>query len=130
MEFYSEACYTARKEHRCEMCGRKIARGEQYVYQSGKWDGDFFTRKLHRQCNLLLYDYCTEVDEEFTYSSVLEYAEEQYCHDCEHAACNDDREGWTECKEDVTTCPKVLTKMMDGRGTQAAVADALDEIRM
>ena len=113
MEFYSEACHTARKEYICEMCGRKIMQGEPYIYQSGKWDGVFFTRKLHRQCDLLLIDYCTEVDNEFTYDSVMEYAEEQWCYDCEHAGCNDDLEGWTECDESVTTCPKVLEKIKE-----------------
>ena len=30
MGFYSETCQTARKEHLCEMCGKKIKPGEPF----------------------------------------------------------------------------------------------------
>lgn len=36
---YKEIIRTARKEHKCYECYRKILPGEQYEYVSGIWDG-------------------------------------------------------------------------------------------
>ena len=50
------ACTTyprARKEHRCEECGRKIEIGEIYVRYAGTWEGDFFTNVACQQCAAL-----------------------------------------------------------------------------
>lgn len=43
----------ARKEHRCEECGRKIAPGEKYDRHAGKWEGDFFTNVACAHCAVL-----------------------------------------------------------------------------
>lgn len=108
MEFYSEAKVTARKEHVCEMCGGKILPGEVYYRENGKWEGEFFSRALHVQCHLIETDYCCEVECEFSWDSLMDYAQDEFCSGCEHAACNDDIEGWTECTHSVTDCPKIL----------------------
>ncbi len=46
MEFYNQSLPKARKDHVCEFCGKKIHKGEKYSYESGKYDGDMFVRKL------------------------------------------------------------------------------------
>lgn len=38
-ECFAEATRTARKEHACCECGKPIAKGTQYHYESGVWEG-------------------------------------------------------------------------------------------
>ena len=40
----------ARKKHRCTYCGEAILAGEEYVYQSGVYDGAWYTNKMHPEC--------------------------------------------------------------------------------
>lgn len=50
----------ARKEHRCDFCNHKIAKGEQYVSQSCVCDGRAYTWKEHLHCRDLasaIWDY-------------------------------------------------------------------------
>jgi len=49
-EFYSQRMQTAKKEHRCEECGKPICTGETYENVSGKWDGRFDTFKTCTRC--------------------------------------------------------------------------------
>lgn len=97
MEFYTSNKVKARKVHVCEMCGGQINPGEEYQRESGKYDGEFFDRKLHLDCLSVLEEYCSNVDTEFTYEDVYEYWVETYCHSCKHfyPECKPD----DECKE-------------------------------
>lgn len=50
-DFAYEATYPkARKEHRCEMCGRVIGVGEKYRRQGGVYDGLGYTTLVCLQC--------------------------------------------------------------------------------
>ena len=51
MEFYNEKFQKAKKPHKCDCCFKTIEIGERYCYQSGKYDGDFFTRAWCRDCD-------------------------------------------------------------------------------
>jgi hypothetical protein len=51
-EFYEQSIRKARREHRCEGCHKPIARGDLYVYGSGKYDGDFYDFKTCGVCEL------------------------------------------------------------------------------
>lgn len=44
----------ARKEHRCIYCGGPIPTGEQYVQQTGFYDGAPYRNRYHAEC----YDDC------------------------------------------------------------------------
>jgi hypothetical protein len=109
MEFYSERISTARKQHRCEMCGKAIEIGETYGRESGKFYGDFFTRALHIHCQNMEHEYCNEVDSEFTWDAITDYIQDIFCYDCEHSARRDDEPEWTDCPYmTVCECPKVI----------------------
>lgn len=43
---------TARKEHKCDECGRKIAPGELYDVSSYVWEGEFHTNKACAHCGI------------------------------------------------------------------------------
>lgn len=98
MEFYSEKTPTARKEHECEMCGRAIKIGEKHVYQSGKYDGDFFSRRYHNECADILNRFCDETgDNEFNYDLISEWWDDRYCYGCKYyenngGECDGDRD--------------------------------------
>lgn len=50
MSFYSATTVTARKEHKCGDCGRKIEPGTQYERTAGAAYGDFWTWKNCLHC--------------------------------------------------------------------------------
>ena len=61
LEFYNSYIRTARKAHKCEYCEKEIMVGEKYGYESGKFEGDFFTRKLCIPCRKMLDAYIDSV---------------------------------------------------------------------
>jgi hypothetical protein len=48
----SEGWRTARKEHRCKECGRAIAPGERYLYETFRYDG-FQSHKTCEHCSVV-----------------------------------------------------------------------------
>lgn len=113
MEFYEESKHKSQKERICELCGHVINVGDYYYAERGKFYGEFFSRALHVHCHNMEREYCEEVDNEFSWDAITDYIQEKYCNKCEHAACNDDREDWTECDFYVTECPKLIQQFSD-----------------
>lgn len=105
LEFYNDAVHKARKEHKCEMCHRIINPGEKYHRQSGKYDGDFFDRKLHNTCNNILSAYLSEIEEnEFDYSDIYDWLRESYCFGCTEKE---------DCKIGTLKCEKILIDFIE-----------------
>lgn len=50
-EFHNDPTYPkARKPHRCSPCGYPIAIGEQYVQQTGFYEGEPYRCRYHQEC--------------------------------------------------------------------------------
>lgn len=49
---YTERIRTARKDHRCSECRRRIRAGEKYKYVSGIWDGYPSSYKTCSRCQV------------------------------------------------------------------------------
>lgn len=49
-EFCDERILHARKQHKCDECGRQIAPGEKYHRASGKWADGFCTYRTCEHC--------------------------------------------------------------------------------
>jgi len=114
MEFYSETNPKARKPHQCDCCGGVIEAGSGYVRQTGKWDGDFFCRDWHEDCNEVMqyfFDFLT-VDDEFDYDEVFYAVQDDICKRCQHWEADD-------CEADLWHCPEV----------HRIIAEKYDEIR-
>lgn len=54
MEFWNSRVHKARKQHRCEYCGKIIEPGETYSHESGKWEGEFCDYSLCMRCAEIL----------------------------------------------------------------------------
>ena len=102
MDFYSESRHKSRKERECECCGKTIKVGEIYSQQRGKYYGDFFSRDLCLTCEGAINSYCCEVDNEFSYDAISEYAQESVCSSCPECV-----DGIPECEHLILRCPKV-----------------------
>ena len=63
-DFYNSVEYRkARKEHSCTYCGESIPSGSSYAWQSGNYEGRWFTSKMHLEC---FEDMCENGDGEYT----------------------------------------------------------------
>lgn len=49
-EFTSDSEPVARKQHICSECGEPILKGERHFYQAGKFDGEFYQWRVHKDC--------------------------------------------------------------------------------
>jgi hypothetical protein len=86
------------------MCGREIAVGEEYSYESGKFYGDFFTRYLHMDC----FDVMTELlakldDNEFAWGELCDIWMGEKCYECKkrYPQCSPDE----RCSYPPHECP-------------------------
>lgn len=100
MEFYRHARMTARKPHTCEYCNESIAAGQKYSRETGKWDGEFFVRKLCLTCEMILREFISESgEEEFDWPYVTDHLVEHYCMSCPRYS--------EECDEKPACCKKI-----------------------
>jgi len=105
MEFYSDEIHKARKIHRCMLCGHNIEVGEKYHRQAGKYDGDFFDRCLHNECDKMIEEYCSETNEnEFDESGVSDWLNDIYCYEC-------DKE--EDCEVNTFRCEKIVRNFQE-----------------
>ena len=86
LEFSNSTRQTARKEHVCDLCNRKISIGEKYDYCAGKFDGDFFVSKLHTECSEVINLVMRDMGEnEYTPDMIADWWQENKCDICRHA---------------------------------------------
>ena len=50
MDFHTHRIVAARKQHRCEHCGKPIEVGEKHRRSAQVWDGDFSSYREHIEC--------------------------------------------------------------------------------
>ena len=102
MEFSTSRLVKARKDHKCYLCRETIAKGEKYVNESGKYDGEFFYHHLHLNCTELINIYCRESRyNEWAHDWVCDWLRDRYC-DCPP----DD-----DCEVNIYRCPKILSAL-------------------
>ena len=103
MDFYHHTYPKARKEHKCEYCGQKIEIAQKYSYETGKYDGDMFSRKLCLTCENILEEYCKSAGyEEFDWWDVSDWLSDFYCYDCKHGTREND-----DCQYNTQNCPLI-----------------------
>lgn len=108
MELYNSYIRKARKPHKCEYCEKEIMVGEKYSYESGKFEGDFFTRTLCIPCSKMLNSYMDySVDDTFDWWSVSDFLSENYC----GKLCGQEKRH--ECDKSPERCEKIRAEFTD-----------------
>ena len=100
MEFYREKKHIAHKEHLCEMCKMPIHEGKEYWEETGKFEGDFFARKLHPRCHNFEAEYCYDAGPEFCWDAVQDHIQDNHCFDghCDYMIAG-------KCHHTIYDCP-------------------------
>lgn len=55
-DFHNSKTVKAAKEYGCDGCNGKITKGTDHVYGSGSYEGDFYTSRMHSDCEKLVSD--------------------------------------------------------------------------
>lgn len=71
----------ARKQYICQLCGKPILKGRQYVHESFKGDNGFETLRRHIHCDAMLVAYNREInfDEYYDEREVTETLWDELC---------------------------------------------------
>lgn len=107
-EFYRREQRKARKSHRCDVCGKRIIPGREYIYASQKHDGEIQTFHQHIHCDALL-DAFMDSDwydgTEYSVDEVSEWLSDMCCDLFREGKCSEedyqdkcDRGGCYECE--------------------------------
>lgn len=105
LEFYKQSAPKAKKEHECEMCGETIHVGEVYSCETGKYDGEIFTRNMHLDCHDAFDELLSLVGEsEFDWEGLIDWWKEYKCSICQlrYNVCNN-----KGCDCDPKTCDAI-----------------------
>ena len=84
--FRKEEYRKARKWHRCDLCGGKIEVGDKYSYESGMYDGCFYTMTLHSVCRKIIEEFADaelEFGDEYTLNDVIDWLRDEFCYGCD-----------------------------------------------
>lgn len=91
LEFYNATTPKARKEYKCEYCNQIIPIGEKHSHETGKYDGDMFSRRLDFTCYNIMSEYCNiNSEDEFTWDGIDDWLQDKYCYDCKHGIREED----------------------------------------
>ena len=77
-EILNEKCQKARKEYFCMLCGEKIKKGEKYIRQRCKEDGQLYDFICHRGCEKII----EKLQEEFDPLTVQEGVNDSVFESC------------------------------------------------
>lgn len=116
LEFYNKSQPKARKDHVCEFCGQAIRKGEKYSYETGKYEGEIFARKLCLVCKNILDEFGRDSGEsEFEWYWITDWLSDFFCYDCEHGT-----KGKDDCEMQPQNCPLIRSKFETKEYTQNA----------
>ncbi|MEN3158252.1 hypothetical protein ABC502_07705 [Alkalimonas sp. NCh-2] len=77
MSFSTVTTRTARKEHKCEFCGKPIAKGESYQSVFIANEGSAYSYKLHMFCDDICNTEAREADEYSTLDFLFDCARDR-----------------------------------------------------
>lgn len=105
IECCTEKHPTAKKEHKCDLCGGLIYPGGKYYRLSGVDSREFFDQKYHLTCESILQSYAKESGnyDEIDLWNVADWVRERVCEGCKN---------FNECKKskkNIFLCEKVMS---------------------
>lgn len=100
MSFYRDTVRTARKEHKCELCGAIIQKGEKYHDKAGNEFGDVVCSKECEKCQPVIDEYLnyehTDRNEGYCADWIQEWWRDYKCDFCKNVL--------QECDPDECDC--------------------------
>ena len=113
----------ARKRYICQLCGKAILPGRQYIYETFKGDNGFETLRRHIHCDALLdvYNSKYNFDEYYDEREVNETLWDEVC----KTICNEEQRD--ECDmEDLYSCDLCQRKLLSPPILGAAIQSVKD----
>lgn len=84
-DFYRHTYPEAKKQYECECCEKRIEAGERYSSETGKSDGEVYTRRLCIPCSNILTAFLEKTGAEtFGWWEVFDWIRDTYCAECEY----------------------------------------------
>lgn len=99
-EFRRSDWRSARKPHKCSLCGETIQSGEFYLRCAAKIDGEFYDDCYHEKCAAILEAFCDEYKPhgEFSFDNVEDWLRDQ---------CRDVCKKWQDCHCNIFRCEAI-----------------------
>lgn len=119
VECYKVEQRKGRKDYVCQLCGVRIRKGEEHIYESGRYDGSFFGHRRHIHCNAIADAFFAEpwTDDEYSEDEIWDYCREYGC-----CSCNEEqRDMCMDGEGNPYWCQKVIEKLLDGNDKRAAL---------
>lgn len=93
----------ARKAYYCDMCGRVISSGCEYISRKRQKRGKFWYERVHIHCDAAIEDYCTlhGAEDDYALEDVKTWYKKHACAGCEDS-----------CGIDPLNCPKAAGEML------------------
>lgn len=111
MSFYRDTVRTARKEHKCELCGAIVRKGEKYHDKAGNEFGDVVCSKECEKCQSVIDEYFNSNsnyrDEGYCADWLRDWWRDYKCDDCKHIQQVDNGNGnpeYSRCDEMTHYC--------------------------
>ena len=122
VECYGTEQRKARNEYPCQLCGEKILKGRDYIYEHGKYEGRFFENRRHIHCNAIFEAYFDNpgTDDEYTEDDIWDYVRD-VCSQCPMYEYN-------ECEKNPYSCPTVIEKRVP-ENLRGAALDSIEANR-
>ena len=112
------------KQYTCQLCGKPILKGGQYIHETFKGDGGFKVLRRHIHCDAMLGVYNREYNCDTEYYNDHEATEALWDEICKQIC---DKEQQNECSMcDLYGCELAQRKVLDGPILNAAIQSARD----
>ena len=94
MSFSRQTKRTARKEHKCWLCGKTIVKGEKYLDLAWMWDGEFGHESECMECKPAKLEFSNSyyADEGYGPDVMAEWWQTEKCMGCKYYLENGDCE--------------------------------------
>lgn len=129
LEFSDRTQHKARKRHVCDLCGKDILPGCEYINERMRLHGEFLNLHRHIHCDAILDAFmCAVGPDEYDSETVAIWAS-SHCDDLnDEGACSND-DFYESCdKECCFECDLVLERILDGAILAAAKKDVRDNM--
>lgn len=84
LEFFRQTQHRAAREYTCDLCGRTIRKGVQYVYEVSKYNGMLNDFRRHIHCDALLHAWSAETGGgEYTVEEIGDFLRDGVCSHCD-----------------------------------------------